>query len=144
MRGVREHIHGLYGYYAISCIEILQVARLSGWITADIDDTLGGCPENGLHYIRVHACTRGVGDDDIRASMLLDESVVKDILHVACIEAGVRDAVELGVDLRILDGFWHIFDADDFPRLPSHEIGDGAGTGIKVVDHFVACSVFVW
>ena len=134
MRGVREHIHGLYGYYAISSIEILQVARLSGWITADVDDALGGCPENGLHYIRVHACTRGVGDDDIRASMLLDESVVKDILHIACIEAGVRDAVELGVDLRVLDGFWHIFDADDLSRLTCHEIGNGSRAGIEVVD----------
>ena len=123
MRGMREHIHRLHGNYAIGSIEILQVARLSGWITAHVDDALGGCPENGLHYVGVHACTRRIGDDDIRTSMLLDESVVKDILHIACIEAGVRNAVELGVDLRILDGFRHIFDADDLSRLTGHEVG---------------------
>ena len=62
---VWEHVDRLNSRHAISGIEILQVACLGGRITADIDDALGGCTEDGLHHIGVHASTWGVGDDHV-------------------------------------------------------------------------------
>ena len=95
MRRVGEHIHGLHLDDLILLVQILQVASLRGGIARYIDDAVGGCTKNGFHYIWVHASTWRVGDDDIRTAVLCDEIVGEDVFHVAGIEQGVADAVNL-------------------------------------------------
>ena len=129
-----EHVHRLYDCHMIVHVQRLQVAGLGGRITADVDDAPWGCPEDGLHHVGMHAGTWGVGDDDVRTAMLTDEVVRQDILHVTSIEEGVVDAVQLGIDLRVLDGLRHIFDTDDLLGSLGHEVGDGARTGVEVVN----------
>ena len=138
VRGVGKHVDGLDGGNTVVGIEVVQVAGLCGRVARDVDDTLGGCPENGFYHIGMHAGTGRIGDDDIRTTMFGDEIVGKDILHVAGIEKGVGDAVDLGVDFCILDGLWDVFDANHLSGLARHEIGDGAGAGIEIVDNFSA------
>ncbi|CDA56888.1 unknown [Prevotella sp. CAG:604] len=89
----------------------------------------------------MHTSTWRVGDDDIRTAMLPDEIVGQDILHIACIEEGVLDVVYLRIHLCILDGFRHVFDTDYFFSLVCHEIGNGSGTGVEVVNQLVSCEV---
>ena len=139
MWGVGEHVDRLDGHHAIVYIQIMQVACLGGRIAGDVDNALGSSTEDGLHHIRMHAGTGRVGDDDIRTSVLSNEVVGEDILHIASKEQSIVDTINLRVDLRILNSLRHIFDTDDFPCLSGHEISDGASAGIKVVDHFVAC-----
>ena len=82
----------------------------------------------------MHTGTWGVGDDDIGTSVLGNKVVGQDVLHVASIEQGVLDAVNLAVDLGILDSLWYVFDADDLTGFLSHEIGNGASAGVEVVN----------
>lgn len=65
-----------------------------------------------FYYVWVHSGTWWVGDDDVRSTVLCDEIVGQDILHVACIEEGVLDVVHLRIHLGILYGLWHILDTD--------------------------------
>ena len=131
---VGEHVDGLDRGDTIIGVEVVEVAGLGGRIARDVDDAPWGSAEDGFHDVRMHASPRRVGDDHIRTAMLGDEVVGEDILHVTGIEKGVRDAVDLGVHLSILDGLWYIFDADDLACFPGYEIGDGACTGVKIVD----------
>ena len=71
--------------------------------------------------------------------MTADELVVQDVFHVAGIEQGVIDAVDLGIDFGVLNSFRHVFYADNLTALPGNEVGNGARAGIEVVDQFVAC-----
>ena len=103
MLGVGEHIHGLDLGYTVGAVKHGEVARLGGGITTDIYDTLRLGAEDSGDHILVHAGTRRVGDDNIRTAVLLQESVVEHIFHVAGKEQSVRYAVDLGVDLGILD-----------------------------------------
>ena len=134
MGGMREHIDGLYGYHPVVGIHIMQVACLGGRVTRHIDDTLRGGAQDGLHHVGMHASTWWVGDDHIWATVLFDERIGEDILHVTGIEQGVVDAVDLTVDLRIFDGLGHIFDTDHLTGFAGYEVGDGAGAGVEVVD----------
>ena len=97
--------------------------------------------KNSLYHIGMHTCARRVGDDNIWATMLSNEVIGEDVLHVAGIEKGVVDVVYLAIHLCILDSLWHIFDADNLASLASHEVGNGAGAGIEVVDKLVACEL---
>ena len=81
----------------------------------------------------MHAGTGWVGDDDVGTSVLCYELVAQHILHIAGIEKGVVDAVDLGVDLSILNGFRDVLDADDLTGLTGHKVGNGASAGVKVV-----------
>ena len=123
-----EHIHGLYCHYAVVCIHVVQVAGLSGGIAGYIDDALGGCTQDGLNDVRVHTGSWGVGDNDIGPSVLGDEVVSQDVLHVAGKEQRVVDAVCLRVNLCILDGFRYIFYTDYLAGLTGYEIGDTASS----------------
>ena len=89
----------------------------------------------------MHAGTWRVGDDDVWTTMLSDEVIGQDILHIASIEEGVLDVVHLGIHLGILDSLWHVFDADHLLCLVSHEVGDGSGTGVEVINQLVAGEV---
>ena len=141
MWGVREHIDWLDGCHLIIYVHHLEVASLCGRVATYIDDALRGCVQDDLDDIRVHTGTRWVGDDDVWATMLSDEVVGEDILHIACIEEGIGDVVYLGVDLGILDSLRYVFDTNHLLGLVSHEVGDGSGTGIEVINEFVARKV---
>ena len=112
-----EHIDGLYGGDAILHIEQLQVARLCGGIAAYVNNTLRLCKQDDVDYILVHAGTRRVGDDDIGTAVLVDEILCQHILHVACKEEGVGDAIDLRIYFGVFDGFGYILDADDLACL---------------------------
>ena len=94
--------------------------------------------QDGVYHVLVHTGAWWVGDDYVGASVLLDELVVEDVLHVAGVELGVADIVHLRVHLCVLDSLRNVLDADNLARLTCHEVGDGARTGIEVVDQFVA------
>ena len=134
-----EHIYWLNRHYTILGIKILKVACLGGWVATHIHDALGSSPQNGLHHIGVHTSTWWIGDDDIGSSVLSDEVVSQDILHVSGIEEGVLDAVELRVDLGILDGLRHILDTDHLSCLLCHEVGNGACSRIEVIHQLLSC-----
>ena len=70
--------------------------------------------------------------------MPLDEAGGEYVFHIAGVEEGIVQTVELCVHLRVFYGFGHIFYTNDLPCLPRHEIGNGARAGVKVVDEFVA------
>ena len=139
MRCMGEHIHWLDSHHTIGCVEVLKVACLSGWVATHIHDTLGGSPQDGLHHIGVHTSTWGIGDDHIGASVLSDEVVGQDVLHITSIEKGVLDAVQLRVDLGVLDGLRHILDTDHLARLLCHEVGNGACSRIEVIHQLLSC-----
>ena len=133
MRCMREHVHRLYGNDLIGDVEQLKVAGLCGRVARDIDDTAGTGIEDDVHHIRMHAGTRWVGDDDVGTAVPGDEVVREDLTHVAGKELRVCDVVDAAVDLRVLDGLRHIFDADNFTRLTRHIVGDGACARVEVV-----------
>ena len=135
---VREHINRLHLGDLVACVEQLQVACLCGGVAADIYYALRVSVEYHVYNVGVHAGAWRVGDDDIGASVLGDEVVGKDVLHVTGIEQSVVDVVYLRVDLGILDGLRHILYADDFLRLLRHEVGYGACAGVEVIYEFVA------
>ena len=144
MLRVGEHIHGLDLRYTVGAVKHGEVARLGGGIATDIHDTLRLGAEDSGDHILVHTGTRRVGDDNIRAAVLMQESVVEHIFHVAGKEQSVRYAVDLGVDLGILDSLGHILDTDDLPRLPRNEIGNRAGAGVEVIDQWGIYDLFIW
>lgn len=109
---MREHIHRLYGSYLILRIHQLQVASLGCRVAAYVYDALWCCIQDDVYYVWVHSGTWWVGDDDVWTTMLGDEIVGQDILHVACIEEGVLDVVHLRIHLGILYGLWYVLDTD--------------------------------
>lgn len=138
---MREHIHRLYGSYLILRIHQLQVASLGCRVAAYVYDALWCCIQNDVYYVWVHSGTWWVGDDDVRSTVLCDEIVGQDILHVACVEEGVLDVVHLRIHLGILYGLWHVLDTDYLFCLVSHEVGDGSGAGIEVVNQLISGKV---
>ena len=71
-----------------------------------------------------------IQDDGVR--LLLDG--VQDLEDVPGDELAVGQAVPGRVDLRRLHGLLHDLDADDFLRCGGHELGDGPGPAVKIVD----------
>ena len=138
---MREHIYRLNGSHLVVVVHQLQVASLGSRVAAYIYDAVRCCVQNHVHYIRVHAGTWRVGDDDVWTTMLSDEVIGQDILHVACIEEGVLNVVYLGIHLGILDSLWHVFDTDYLLCLVSHEVGDGSRTGVEVVNQLISGEV---
>ena len=134
VRGVGEHVDGLHSLHTVIGVEQRQVAGLRGGVATDVDDAAGRGVKDDVDHVGVHAGARRVGDDDVGPAMSADEVVGEDLTHVAGVELGVGDAVDAAVDLGILDGFGHVFNADDLRRLARDEVGDGAGTGVEVVD----------
>ena len=137
---MREHIHWLNLLNTISYVKSLQVACLSGRVAANVYYALWMSTEDGLYNIRVHTGTWWVGYDDVWTAVLGDKLVVKDVLHIACIEQGVVYVVHLRVYLGILDSLRHILDAHYLTRLASHKVGYGSGSGIEVVHHTITHS----
>ena len=66
--------------------------------------------------------------------MLPDEVGREDIFHVAGIELGVVDVVDLAVDACVFDGLEYIFDTDDLACPMGHKVGNGARAGIEIID----------
>ena len=132
--GVREHVHGLDFHDTVFLVEHGNVTRLGSGIAAHIDQSLGLGVEDDLDDVLVHACAGRVDNHHLGAAVLGDKAVGEHVLHVAGEEFAVGDAVALGVDLGVLDGFGDIFDADDLSRLTGHEVGDGTRASIEVVN----------
>ena len=82
----------------------------------------------------MHASTWGVGDDDVRLTMLADEVCGEDILHVACIEERVLNAVNLAIDTCILNRLRYIFDTYDRGTLSGDEVSYRPRPRIEVID----------
>ena len=133
-----EHIHGLHFGNLVFLIEQGEVACLRGGVATDIDDASGFGEEDGLHYILVHAGAGRVGDDDIGATILRDEVLVENILHVACEEESVVEKIQLRIHFRVFYCLGHILNAYHLLGLLGDEVGDGAGAGVEVEDEFLA------
>ena len=131
---VGEHIYRLDARHFVLLGEQLQVASLCSWVAAHIYDALWVGKENGVDDITMHTSSGRVGDDDIGLAVLLNEVLIQDVLHVAGKELRVLDAVYLRVHLSILDSLRHILDANDLPGISCHEVGDGAGASVEVVN----------
>ena len=138
MRSMREHIHRLHSLNAIGYIKSLEVAGLSGRVAAYVDNALGVGTKYSLYHVGVHTGAWRVGNDNIRTTMLGNELIVENILHVACIEQSVVDVVHLRVHLCILDSLGHILNAYYLASLTRHKVGYGASAGIEVVHKLVA------
>ena len=82
----------------------------------------------------MHTGAWRVCDDDVWSAVFLYEVLGEDVLHVACIEQSVVDAVDLGVDLRVLYRLWYVFYAYHLACSVRHEIGYRASTRVEVVD----------
>ena len=89
----------------------------------------------------MHSCTWRVGDDDVGSSMLCDEVVCQDVLHIACIEERILDIVYLRVDFGIFDSLRHVFDSYYLLGFVCHKVGYGSCSCIEVVHEFSACKV---
>lgn len=132
---MREHVHRLHGNDLISDVEQLKVASLRGRVARDIDDTAGTGIEDDVHHIGMHAGTRWVSDDNVGAPVFRDEVVGENLTHVTGKELCVRDVIDATVNLRILNGFGHIFYSDNLTRLVTcHIVGYGTRSCIEVVD----------
>ena len=138
---MREHIYRLNGSHLVVVIHQLQVASLGSWVAAYIYDAVRSRIQDYVHYIRMHSGTWRVGDDDVWTTVLGDEFVGQNILHIACIEEGVLNVVYLRIHLCILYGLWYVLDTDYLLCLVSHEVGDGSGTGVEVINQLVAGEV---
>ena len=134
MVSVREHVDRLHIGHAIFRIEQSKVACLSSRVAADIDEHIGLSIEDDIDHIFVHTGAWGVDNHHIRTAVASHKFVGEDILHVSGIEEGVVQAVDLRVEASVVDGFRHIFDADDLSSIAGHEVGDSAGAGVEVVD----------
>ena len=135
---VREHVDWLDAFHLIMLTEELQVSSLRGWVAADVDDALRVGKENDIDDIAVHSGTRRVGDDDVGLTVTLDEISIEDVLHVTSEELSVLDAIYLGIHFGILDGLRHVLNANDFSCTVCHEVSDGAGARIEVVNKCLA------
>ena len=93
MWGVGEHVDGLNARNAVVLSEDFEVASLRGRVAAHVNNALRGGIHDGFHDIRMHACSWWVGDDDIRTTVIADEVIGEDVLHVASIEQRVIDMV---------------------------------------------------
>ena len=133
-----EHVHGLHLCHPIERVEQREVTCLSGRITTHVYDTVRCSPQNRIDNILVHTCTWRIRNDDIGPTMRCDKIIIEYILHVTRIEEGVRNTIEFRVDLGILDGLGHIFDTDDLPCLPCHEVGNGSCACLEVVNQLLA------
>ena len=95
MLRVGEHIDWLNAPDFIGFGKQLKVASLGGRVAADIDDTFRSSKQDSLYDARMHTGSGWVGNDDVGLSVMLDEVAVKDVLHVACKELGILDAIYL-------------------------------------------------
>ena len=66
--------------------------------------------------------------------MLADEVCGEDILHVACVEERVVNAIDLAIDACIFNSFGYIFDTYDGSALSGDEVGYRPRPRIEVID----------
>ena len=114
MLRVREHVDRLHGHHLVGLVKQLKVTGLGGGIAADIHDFPGTDFQQLFDDAFSHACTRRVGDDEIRTAVGFDEIVSEDLGHVACVERAILYAIDFGIHLGILNGFLNILNANDF------------------------------
>ncbi len=114
-------------------LKSLKVLSLGARIARNVDDFGGLSGGNFRNSFRIDALAGRVEDDDVGPVGGLGEAVelVKDVVTD---ELGVGDLVEGGGLDGLLDGLFVDFDADDPLGLLGHDLGDGAGAGVEVVD----------
>ena len=110
--------------------QALNVAHKRGRVAADVDDALRLGTQYGIHNILMHSGTWRVGNNNVRLTVAGYELIVEYVLHVAGIEQGVVDAVNLRIYFRILDSLRHILYADNLSGFLCHEVGYCAGAGV--------------
>ena len=93
----------------------------------------------------MHSGTGRVYYHHVGTAMLRDETVGKDILHVAGIEKCIVDTVHSRINFRIGNSLLHVFYAYHLPCSAGYEICDGPRTGVQVVHKrkcLTAASIF--
>ena len=66
--------------------------------------------------------------------MLADEVCGEYILHVACVEEGIVNAIDLAIDACILYRLRYIFDTYDGSALSGDEVGYRPRPSVEVID----------
>ena len=115
-----------------------QVAGLGGRIATHIDHPLWGRLEDDLGHVRMDAGAGRIQNDHVGFAVPGDERFVQDIFHVSGKERAVGDSVGLCILPGVFDGFRNILDPNHFTRFCAHELGDGARSGVKVVNHLAS------
>ena len=137
MRRMRKHVYRLnFGHFVFG-IHQRQVPCLRCRVTAHIYNAFGRRVKDHIYHIRMHSCAWGVGDNHIWTSMLLDEVIGKDVLHVTGIEQCIVDIVDFAIDLCIGNRLGNILDADHLAGTSGYEVGNGSRSRVQVVNELV-------
>lgn len=136
-----EHVYRLNGRDFIVCIKQSKVACLCCRVTTNVNNSLWTCSEYNVHNVRMHTCTWRVSDDNVWASMLVDEVFGQNVFHVTCIEKCVINLINLRVYFRILYSLWNIFYTNYFLSFLRYEVRNCTRTRIEVIYKFVTCKV---
>ena len=132
-----EHIHRLNAAHLVHFGHQLYVACLRCRIAAHVYYLAWSHREKLLYHPFVHAGTRWVGYHHIRSSVFAHKLVGEDLCHIACVEFGIAEIVQYGVDLGVVYSLFHILDADHTTAHPRDKLCDGARARIQVVDGVV-------
>ena len=133
-----EHIDALNFFGGVSAFgEQLGVAGEGRRAAGNIDHALGRGGDNGLQDGGIAALARGIEHDHIRAEAVFHQ-LGQQLFGCADVELGVGNAVARGVFIRVLNGFRHDFDADDFFGLLRQQQRDRARAAVRIHDGFGA------
>ena len=141
MVGMGEHIDGLHSENLVHLGKKSQVACLRRGVATNVYHTLGCCTLDDIEYALVYTCARWVEDDDIGAAVACYKLVAHNILHVASVEHRILDAVNLRVNLCILNSLGHILHADNLCCAACAEVGDSTCACVEVVEHICGLKV---
>ena len=134
-----EHVDRADSGDAVFRIEQRYVARLCGRIATHIHDARRLGIEDHFDYIGMHAGTGRIHNHHIGMTVSGDKFIGQHILHVACIEIGIGQPVDLRIEFGVADGVLNIFYADYLACLRGYEVCNSACAGVKVIDQFLAC-----
>ena len=133
MVSVREHIHRLNAHNAVHTAHKRKVACLGCRVATYIDNALGCCVQDNINYRLIDTCTRWIENNHIGTTILGDKVVIQHLLHIASVEYRILDAVNLRVNLCILDCLRHILDTHNLLSSLCAEVCDCTGTCVEVV-----------
>src|SRR5690606_30304480 len=115
------------------------VARLGRGVAAHVDDPLGRYLKEGLNNIWMHASTRRIGNNHVGMPFFLDQLLIEQVFHVACIEMAIAKTVKLGIGFGVIYGLGHVLYSDDFFGVSGNKLGNRASARIEVIDDFFSC-----
>ena len=139
MRRVREHVHRPRPLEAVPPLggELLDVPGQRRRVARDVDDPLRLEPRDPAQRLAGEPGARRIDDDDIGVAGAVAE-VLDHLPHLARVERGVRDPVQLGVLERARDGLLRDLDAPDRQRVAGEREPDRADPAVEVVDALLA------